>query len=103
MGFRTLVSHGAIDFVRAHAADVATVPPGSMVSITAEQTWKKWKDRLEGVSAEAIASDVPATELERDSFLQDTVGAVAWHQHGGLAAGVSRWVGYSSRPLGDEW
>lgn len=56
-----------------------------MISESARQTWKKWKDRLE--SSTSAITQVP--EMDRENLLQDTVGAVSWHSRSGLAAGVS--------------
>lgn len=57
-----------------------------MISATSTQMWKKWKGRLED---SASRLDVMASEADRESLLQDTVGAVAWHPSGGMTAGVS--------------
>lgn len=80
---RTLVSQGAVDFALKHGPSDGVVPPENMISESARQTWKKWKDRLES-SAPAI-TQAPDTE----NLLQDTVGAVSWHSRSGFTAGVS--------------
>ena len=54
--------------------------------------WKKWKTRLDSSDDSSTWLD---TADERLEDIQDTVGAVAWHESDGLAAGVSRLVLYN--------
>jgi len=79
---RTLVSDGAVNFVKKYGSGADLVPPENMVTTLAKQTWKKWKDRLEGA--------VKTEEADCENRMQDTVGAVAWHPSSGFASGVSR-------------
>jgi len=53
-----------------------------MITTLAKQTWKKWKDRLDGV--------IKTEGVDCENKMQDTVGAVAWHPSSGFASGVSR-------------
>ncbi|KAF9454038.1 asparaginase [Macrolepiota fuliginosa MF-IS2] len=81
-----LVAQGAIEFARKHCGADTTVSPESMISPSSAQTWEKWKDRLD---YSALSAGEMMSEVEKESLLQDTVGAVAWHPRDGLAAGVS--------------
>jgi taspase (threonine aspartase 1) len=56
-----------------------------MISPVAKSEWRKWKERLETSEAEEGS---PMQKSIHD--VQDTVGAVAWTDDGGMAAGVSR-------------
>jgi taspase (threonine aspartase 1) len=85
---RTLVSEGAANFIKKYGNGITFVPPETMISPTARQTWIKWKDKLENEAK--LNSEVQMEEAEKENILQDTVGAVAWHPRGGFAAGVSR-------------
>ncbi|KAJ7072156.1 asparaginase [Mycena amicta] len=72
----TLVSMGAQAFARQSAPHLL-VPPESMITQRTQKQWETWKDRL------AAASDGA-------DMIQDTVGAVAWHEASGeIASGVS--------------
>lgn len=55
-----------------------------MISPGAKSEWQKWKQRLE--------TDETKEESTSIHNSQDTVGAVAWANDGGMAAGVSRLV-----------
>ncbi|KAJ7594287.1 nucleophile aminohydrolase [Mycena floridula] len=75
----TLVGDGALRFASKHS-DIATVPPGSLITPKAFQDYSKWKSRL-----------LSNSDGDLDGYrevIQDTVGAVALHG-GRLAAGVS--------------
>jgi len=79
----TLVSSGASNFAADHR--VETIPADALITPKTYDHWKKWKNRLD-------SSDDSSTWLATDERLediQDTVGAVAWHESDGLAAGVS--------------
>lgn len=82
--YRTLVSIGAQRFART-TESITIVPPESLVSTKAKTRWERWKRRLETTEDASVA--INTAEL---NAIQDTVGAVAWHQNGGVAAGVSR-------------
>ncbi|KXN91043.1 Threonine aspartase 1 [Leucoagaricus sp. SymC.cos] len=84
----TLVSSGAVNFVQKYGKNVSLVPTEDMVSLAAERTWKKWKDRLENETVDRDP-DANTDEKDQENLVQDTVGAIAWHPQGGFAAGVS--------------
>jgi len=76
----TLVSSGAYKFA---ADQVETIPPEALITPRSYEHWKKWKTRLD-------SSDNSLPWIgERLEDIQDTVGAVAWHESDGFAAGVS--------------
>ncbi|KAF8973118.1 nucleophile aminohydrolase, partial [Flammula alnicola] len=77
----TLVSTGAQKFA---AGRVETVPEEALIAPNAYEQWKKWKHRLE---AGEDSSEQDNEGSLRD--IQDTVGAVAFHDADGMAAGVS--------------
>jgi len=81
---RTLVSSGAERFATGN--DVEAVSPEGLISPHAYEVWRKWKQRLENTDTEPLA--VVGEETLAD--IQDTVGAVAFHEQDGLASGVSR-------------
>jgi taspase (threonine aspartase 1) len=63
----------------------------SLIAPTALDQWTKWKKRLENTnSQEAMTTDDDIQTGLRD--IQDTVGAVAFHDRDGMAAGVSRFL-----------
>ena len=81
--YRTLVSSGAYNF----AADrVGTILPEALITPKSYELWKKWKNRLD------FSDDSSSWADERLEDVQDTVGAVAWHESYELSAGVSRSV-----------
>jgi isoaspartyl peptidase/L-asparaginase-like protein (Ntn-hydrolase superfamily) len=84
---RTLVSSGAHNF--ASTRGVRTVPPESLITPSAKGKWEKWMSRRERPSV-GIGEEKEAAEGLMD--LQDTVGAVAFREADGVAAGVSRFV-----------
>jgi taspase (threonine aspartase 1) len=90
---RTLVSAGAYSF--ASSRGVPTVPATALITASAKEKWQKWKDKLESSNYEHKEAE-PGGLMD----LQDTVGAVAFHETGGVAAGVSRSVLLS---LEQEW
>jgi len=69
--------------VEKYGSGTDLVPPENMITTLAKQTWKKWKDRLEGAV-------ITGEEADCEDRMQDTVGAVAWHPSSGFASGVSR-------------
>jgi len=79
---RTLVSSGAKNFATGN--HVETVLPEALISPHAYEVWTKWKQRLENADQEPLAEGTLAN-------IQDTVGAVAFHEQDGLASGVSRY------------
>jgi len=82
--FRTLVSSGAEKF--AVGSHVEMAPPEALIAPGAYERWQKWKKRLENVSKESLAIE----DEDTLAVIQDTVGAVAFHEFDGLASGVSR-------------
>lgn len=63
----------------------------SLIASTALDQWTKWKKRLENTdSKEAMTVGDDIQTGLRD--IQDTVGAVAFHNRDGIAAGVSRFL-----------
>ena len=84
LNFRTLVSSGAEKF--AAGGHVEMAPPEALIAPSAYERWKKWKQRLEDVNKESLAIG----DEETLTNIQDTVGAVAFHELDGLASGVSR-------------
>jgi len=89
---RTVVSDGARDFVRANVSragfGVQTTHPDELVAPRARDDWIKWKERLVTVSESTHTGDHDQMAGLHD--IQDTVGAVAWVEGDGAAAGVSR-------------
>ncbi|KAF8348325.1 asparaginase [Amanita rubescens] len=87
----TVVSNGARDFVRANfsRADfgVQTIHPDELVAPRARDDWMKWKERLATVSESTHTGD--HNQMAGLHDIQDTVGAVAWVEGDGAAAGVS--------------
>ncbi|PFH53818.1 hypothetical protein AMATHDRAFT_73230 [Amanita thiersii Skay4041] len=83
-----LVSNGARDFVTTTTSSAGTkvelVPPESLITPQASNEWKMWKDRL--ISA---SESVSIGQMDGLDNIQDTVGAVAWSEGVGAAAGVS--------------
>ena len=67
---------------------VETVSDDALIAPAAREQWERWTRRL-AASAQA-GEDEPEGSDVRDT--QDTVGAVAFHRAGGMAAGVSRFV-----------
>lgn len=86
---RTLVAAGARKF--AHGR-VETVPDDALIAPAAREQWERWTRRLAASArgAEVADADEPVASDVRD--VQDTVGAVAFHRTGRMAAGVSRFV-----------
>jgi isoaspartyl peptidase/L-asparaginase-like protein (Ntn-hydrolase superfamily) len=82
---RTLVSSGAEKFATGN--HVETVLPEALISPYAYDVWRKWKQRLESADKEPLAVEDEETLAD----IQDTVGAVAFHEQDGLASGVSRY------------
>jgi len=82
---RTLVSSGAKDFATGN--HVETVLPEALISPHAYEVWRKWKQRLENADQEPLAIGGEGALAN----MQDTVGAVAFHEQDGLASGVSRY------------
>jgi len=83
----TLVSSGAHSFASSHG--VQTVHPDEMVTALARDQWIKWMSRLESHDHDSAPEP---DETLRD--IQDTVGAVAFHETDGMSAGVSRCVSF---------
>ncbi|KAF8628882.1 hypothetical protein AX15_003668 [Amanita polypyramis BW_CC] len=83
----TLVSDGAQNFVNSTRPGlcIQLVNPDDLVTPRAKDEWTGWKNRLTSESAE-IVNEERTTGLYD---LQDTVGAVAWVEGEGGAAGVS--------------
>jgi taspase (threonine aspartase 1) len=79
-----LVSDGAHTY--AELKGIETIPPENMISPNAKSEWQKWKQRLEKNETH------PTQESTSIHNIQDTVGAVAWADSGGIATGVSRRV-----------
>ena len=79
---RTLVSEGARQFALSQPSSAHLVSLESLVSTKAEERWRVWKRRF-------VSPDPPPLSEHLDD-IQDTVGAVAWHESDGMAAGVSR-------------
>lgn len=69
--------------MKKYGTGIRLIPPEDMITALAKQTWKKWKDRLEG-------GVIMEEEPDCENKMQDTVGAVAWHPSSGFASGVSR-------------
>lgn len=63
-----------------------TVPAGDLITALAKEKWQKWKERLESYNCESEEGSSGLMDL------QDTVGAVAFHETDGVASGVSRSV-----------
>ena len=66
-----------------------TIPPEALITPESYEHWKKWKTRLDSSDNSLPWIDTAGERLED---IQDTVGAVAWHESAGFAAGVSRSV-----------
>lgn len=77
----TLVSEGARQFALSQPSSAHLVSRESLVSPQAEERWRVWKCRF--------ASSDPSSLSGNLNDIQDTVGAVAWHESDGMAAGVS--------------
>ncbi|KAK2464249.1 hypothetical protein APHAL10511_003706 [Amanita phalloides] len=83
----TVVSDGAQDLVIRAGFDVQSVHPDELVTPRAKGDWTKWKELLVAASESGnVTNDAQMPGLDD---LQDTVGAVAWVDGDGVAAGVS--------------
>lgn len=65
---------------------MSTVPAETLITAAAKEQWQKWKKRLESSNPDHEEADSGRSDL------QDTVGAVAFCETDGVAAGVSRSV-----------
>ncbi|KAL4255002.1 Threonine aspartase 1 [Abortiporus biennis] len=91
----TLVSTGAYSFCASHG--IPTLPAGSsLVSPRAHSQWCNWKKRLEEAQSDPSHSMTfsnsqhpPSGTRQENTMMQDTVGALAFDNVGGIAAGVS--------------
>ncbi|TFK73923.1 N-terminal nucleophile aminohydrolase [Pluteus cervinus] len=80
----TLVADGARAFAKQHLGEDVLQPPEQLVSPKALKQWSTWKRRLD----EPDQAPKPDNNSGLDD-IQDTVGAVAWSNAHGFAAGVS--------------
>ena len=64
------------------------INPDELVAPRARDDWVKWKEMLAATSESTCTSNHDQTVGLHD--VQDTVGAVAWVEGDGAAAGVSR-------------
>ncbi|KAF8740783.1 hypothetical protein AX14_007161 [Amanita brunnescens Koide BX004] len=87
----TVASDGARDFITANSSkagfDVQMINPDELVAPRARDDWVKWKEMLAATSESTCTSNHDQTVGLHD--VQDTVGAVAWVEGDGAAAGVS--------------
>ncbi|PPQ99456.1 hypothetical protein CVT24_005263 [Panaeolus cyanescens] len=104
----TLVSNGATRFADSlDDASVIRVRPEALISPKARRQWEKWTRRLAEAKSQSTTNKLGSAgrysttgagiqdmtgrskDEEDCSLMQDTVGAVGWHEDDGCAAGVS--------------